>query len=71
MRKQQEQVLPISPATRNFEVPELFQNFVRSDSGQYDHERIILFGDPEMLRVLEKSNFWLADGTFKVTPKVF
>ena len=24
-----------------------------------------------MLRVLEKSNFWLADGTFKVTPQMF
>ena len=24
-----------------------------------------------MLRVLETSNFWLADGTFKVTPKMF
>ena len=52
-------------------MPELFKNFIRFDSGQNDHERIILFGDPEMLRVLEKSNFWLADGTFKVTPKMF
>ena len=24
-----------------------------------------------MLRVLETANFWLADGTFKVTPKSF
>ena len=28
-------------------------------------------GDPEMLRVLEKSSFWLADGTFKIAPKMF
>ena len=70
-RKQREQVLPVSPATRSFEIPELFKNFIRLDSGQNDHERIVLFGDPEMLRVLETSNFWLADGTFKVTPKMF
>ena len=70
-RKQREEVLPVSPANRSFEIPELFKHFIRFDSGQNDHERIILFGDPEMLRVLETSNFWLADGTFKVTPKMF
>ena len=70
-RKQREEVLPVSPATRSFEKPELFKNFIRFDSGQNDHERIILFGDPEMLRVLETSNVWLADGTFKVTPEMF
>ena len=70
-RKQREEVLQVSPATRSFEIQELFKNFKRFDSGQNDHERIILFGDPEMLRVLETSNFWLADGTFKVTPKMF
>ena len=70
-RKQREEVLPVSPATRSFEIPELFKNFIRFDSGQNDHEKIILFGDPEMLRVLETFNFWLADGTLKVTPKMF
>ena len=60
-RKQREEVLPVSPATRSFEIPELFKNFIRFDSGKNDHERIILFGDPEILRVLEKSKFWLAD----------
>ena len=71
MRQQREHVLPVSSATRNFEIPELFRNFERFDSVQYDHQRIIFFGDPEMLRVLEKSKFWLADGTFKATPKMF
>ena len=70
-RKQREEVLPVSPANRSFKIPELFKNFTRFDSGQNNHERIILFGEPEMLRVLETSNFWLADGTFKVTPKMF
>ena len=71
MRKQREQVLPVSSASRNFEIPELFKNFIRFDSGQSDHERIIFFADTETLRVLENSNFWLADGKFKVTTKLF
>ena len=71
-RKERQEVLSVSPATRSFfEIPELFKNFIRFDSGQNDHERIILFGDPDMLRVLETSNFSLADGTYKVTPKTF
>ena len=68
-RKQREEVLPVSPATRSVERPGFFKNFIWFDSGQNDHERIILFGDPEMLRALETSNFWLADGTF--SPKIF
>ena len=71
MRKQREQVLPVSPATRIFEIHELFRKFVRFDSGQYDHDMIFLFGDPEMIRVLEKLHFCLSVGTFKITPKTF
>ena len=56
-RKQREEVLPVSPATRSFEIPELFKNFIRFDSGQNDHERIILFGDPEMLLCLKHPTF--------------
>ena len=70
-RKQLDVNMPPSPVARNFEIPEIFENFIRYDSGSNDHERIILCGDPEMLRVLEKSSFWLADGTFKITPKMF
>ena len=33
MRKQREQALPVSTATRNFEILELVQNFVRFDKG--------------------------------------
>ena len=49
---------------------------IRSISGSpnkifSDQEKKILFGDPEMLRMPKKSNFYLADVTFKVTPKVF
>ena len=68
-RKQLDVNMPPIPVARNFEIPEIFDHFIRCDSGANDHERIILCGDPEMLRVLEKSFFWLADGTFKITPK--
>ena len=70
-RKQLDVSMPPITVARNFEIPENFENFIRYDSGSNDHERIILCGDPEMLRVLEKSSFWLADGTFKITPKRF
>ena len=61
MRKQQEKKLPLSPAARKSEVHERFKIFVRFDRGQNNQEKLILFGDPEVLRVLENSNFWLAD----------
>ena len=47
------------------------KKILRFDSWQNDHERIILFGDHKKICVLEKLNFWLDDGTFKVTPKMF
>ena len=68
-RKQLDVNMPPICVARNFEIPEIFENFIRYDSGSNDHERIILCGDPVMPRVLEKSSFWLADGTFKITPK--
>ena len=42
-------------------IPENFETFIRYDSGSNYHGRIIFCGDPKMLRVLEKSIFWLAD----------
>ena len=71
MRKQREQVLTGLPATKIFEIPELFKKFVRFNSGQNNHEKIVLFSDPEKLSVLEKSVFRLADGVFKFTPDMF
>ena len=63
--------MPPIPVAQKFEIPEIFENFIRYDSGSNDHERIILWGDPKKLRVLEKSPSWLADGTFQITPKMF
>ena len=42
------------------------QKFIRCDSGSNGHERIILCGEPKMLRVLETLSFWLAGRTLKL-----
>ena len=54
-RKQLDVNKPPIRVARNFEIPEVFENFIRYDSGSNFHERIILCGDPEMLGVLEKN----------------
>ena len=36
-RKQREEVLPVSPATRSFEIPEHFKKILRFDSGMRHH----------------------------------
>ena len=47
--------------------PELFLQY---DSGA-EENRILVFGAEESKRVLELSENWQADGTFKVTPPIF
>ena len=47
--------------------PELFLQY---DSGA-EENRILIFGTEESKRVLELSENWQADGTFKVTPPIF
>ena len=59
------------PASRNFDVPEEFNSFLVHDTGKEDHERIMVFGDNEMIKYLQSSPSWLADGTFKSSPKIF
>ena len=60
-----------NPVNRQFDVPDAFSDFVIDDSGPNDAERIIMFGDKDLLRLLERSQQWLADGTFKLSPTVF
>ena len=70
-RKQLDENMPPIPFAQSFEILETFENFIRCHSGSNDHEQIILCGDPKMLRNLEKSSFWLDNGTFKITRKLF
>jgi hypothetical protein len=62
--------LPQPPTDKNFGIPSHFQNFVLSDSGPGE-ERIIIFGQSQLVDGLSKASFWLADGTFKIVPSVF
>ena len=59
------------PASRNFDVPEEFNSFLVHDTGKEDQERIMVVGDNEMIKYLQSSPSWLADGTFKLSPKCF
>ena len=59
------------PSDRHFDIPQEFADFILHDTGKEDSERIIVFGDRFMLTELETSKFWLADGTFKLSPTLF
>ena len=65
-RKQLDVNMPPIPYAQKCEILETFEKFIRCDSGSNDHERIILCSEPKMLRVLEKSSFWLAGRTLKL-----
>ena len=56
---------------RHFDKPYTFTEFLQFDSGKNDPERSLNIGDPYMISLLEGSKFWLADGTFKFSPKTF
>ena len=55
------------PASRNFDVPQEFHSFLVHYTGKEDHEMIMVFGDNEMVKYLQTSPSWLADGTFKLS----
>ncbi|XP_055344994.1 uncharacterized protein LOC129592877 [Paramacrobiotus metropolitanus] len=42
-----------------------------ADTGAEDIHRIIVFGDPKCFVYLDRTNIWLGDGTFSVSPPVF
>ena len=45
--------------------------FLLYDSGYGDNKRMIVFTTPKFLSLLQQSNKWYADGTFKVVPEYF
>ena len=47
------------------------EQFLVYDSGVGDIERILIFASPQAIQVLTESEYWYADGTFKVCPAVF
>ena len=57
-RKQLDFIIPLIPVLQNFENQEKFIIFIRYDSGSNDHERFILCGNPEKLRVIFLVSRW-------------
>src|ERR1700759_670218 len=53
-----------------FAIPERYADFVLHDSVE-NNVRLLLFGDQDLLRRLERADLWIADGTFKVVPNLF
>ena len=70
VRQKKDLIHLLDPASRNFDVPEEF-HFLVHDTGKEDHERMMVFGGNEMTIYLQSSPSWLADGTFKLSPKMF
>ena len=60
-----------APTDRHFDVPDEFAPFPLQDSGKDDKERILIFRDVTMKNLLNLSNTWLVDGTFKLSPEIF
>ena len=73
---------PVNPQNcADLEIPDSYKHILLDDARgpelflQYDsgaeENRILIFGTEESKRVLELSENWQADGTFKVTPPIF
>ena len=59
------------PSDQHFDIVDTLQEILWYGSGKDDHERIFIFGDPYVTSLLKGSKFWLADGTFILSPKNF
>lgn len=62
--------LPALPSDLNFTIPDRFREFILHDSGPGD-DRLILFGDEDLVSAQSRAELWIADGTFKVVPTLF
>ncbi|XP_055336022.1 uncharacterized protein LOC129586699 [Paramacrobiotus metropolitanus] len=47
------------------------ESILIADTGAEDPFRIIVFGDPKCFEYLARTNVWLSDGTFSVSPPIF
>ena len=60
-----------APTDRHFDAPDAFAPFLLPDGGKDEKERILIFGDATMKNLLQLSNTWLVDGTFKLSSENF
>ena len=56
---------------RRFTLPESFRDFLTADTASEDLERVLPFGDKDLVKLLQGSKQWLADGTFKLSSSLF
>lgn len=64
-------ILPPSPLTCQFDIPDRYSDFLLCDMNSSTDDRILIFGNRNLLQGLERSRVWLADGTFKKCPALF
>ena len=77
-RKKAENIHSEPTSLDTLQIPEVYtrtskgEPFLLYDSGSdAENTRIIIFGTQSNLATLNTSSIWLADGTFKVAPKLF
>lgn len=78
-QRQNNETLPPLPPTRaaipvlpaEFQTTTSGQQFLLHDSGVADANRILIFGSPDAVTLLEQSADWFGDGTFKTVPDIF
>ncbi len=69
--RRQQATLPLpDPTSRDFEIPEEFQDLILHDSGREDPNRILAFADREVLSSISMEE-WFGDGTFDKVPCQF
>ena len=54
---------------RHSDVPYEFAPFLLPASGKDDNDQILVIGDATMKNLINLSNTWLVDGTFKMSPE--
>ena len=59
------------PINRQFTLPESLRDCLIADTGSEDLEQILVFGDKDLVNLLQGYKQWLADGTFKMSPTLF
>ena len=68
---------PVPRTCADIVIPDEYQittsgeRFLMYDSGAGDEDRILIFGTERNLQILETSQNWFCDGTFKVVPGQF
>jgi FLYWCH zinc finger domain len=73
--------VPPNPATvKELQLPEEYryikiyqreEQFLYHDSGQGQEKRLLVFTTEANLDILQESEMWMSDGTFKVSPTIF